>query len=561
MAGERVTRRVRGHAAPEDVVAGRVPGYDDVVEVGRGGSGIVYRARDPRLNRFVAVKVLTGVAGRDALTRFEREMHVLGSLSHHPNIVTLYATGRDPAGRPYIAMEYLPDGSLAHRLKQGPVSLQDGLRIAIRLCGALELCHRAGVLHRDIKPENVLLSRYGEPKLADFGIARVGEQLTRTGIIHLTLAHAAPELLSDGHPTPASDVYALASTLFTMLTTRLAFVANPEDDSRTVLSRILIEPVPDMRPFGVPAAVCSVVERGMAKYASDRPPTARAFGEELATAEADLALPRTEMLAAPVGEGDLTLALPASAGTLTMSREDAVEAGRSAGWLSRLRRRRALTLVTATALVIMSTAGAYGLSRALLHAPSPPTPHTAAHHGSRPTPTSTPSPTPTPSTPSPSTVSSSVPLGAPGGPSLGDLSYSMAQTVEKKDKSEFFVAMSDEFMASDGQGGTITAIIGVVAAPPKAALCGTPELVFLFHDQDFEGWDSAQESTAVLGIQPGVADFQISFYRFTGYCTQLPSAKVVYRWNGRVFVHSVEPPTNGVAVTTFYPPVPTGVCC
>src|SRR5262245_18747366 len=131
-----------------------IPGYDDPVEIGRGGFAVVYRARQDRLQRSVAVKVLTRAAtGPAALERFERECAAVGALSGHPNVVAVHDAGTTADGRPYLAMELLAGGTLAQRFEAGPLPVDDVLAIGAQLADALAVAHAAGVLHRDVKPE------------------------------------------------------------------------------------------------------------------------------------------------------------------------------------------------------------------------------------------------------------------------------------------------------------------------------------------------------------------------------------------------------------------------
>ncbi len=260
-----------------------VDGYEHLTEVGRGGFGIVYRASQVEFNRTVAIKVLTGVFDESARGRFERERRALGALSGHPNIVTVYAAGFTSDGRPYIAMEFLPGGTLAERLSGRPLGWREAASIGIKIAGALQQAHEVGVLHRDVKPENILMSGYGEPKLADFGIARLqGGYETRSGVITATYAHAAPELLDGKPPSPASDVYSLASTVYSLITGRAPFVSDADDDTLpAVIARIATQPPPDLRAQGVPASVCEALERGLAKDPAQRTASAAEFGREL----------------------------------------------------------------------------------------------------------------------------------------------------------------------------------------------------------------------------------------------------------------------------------------
>jgi hypothetical protein len=285
-----------------------VDGYVDLREVGRGGFGIVYRARQVEFNRTVALKVLTNVSDDPgARARFERECLAMGSLSGHPNIVTVYAAGYTIDGRPYIAMEFLPGGTLAERLAGRGISWSEATAIGIKICGALQRAHDRGVLHRDVKPENVLVSAYDEPKLADFGIARLhGGYETRSGIVTATFAHAAPELLEGKPPSAASDVYSLASTLYSLITGHPPFVIEDEDTLPAVIARIATEPPPDLRGRGVPDAVCAALEHALAKDPAARTPTARAFGHALQDAVRVAGEDPTDMVvAAPGGGGRL----------------------------------------------------------------------------------------------------------------------------------------------------------------------------------------------------------------------------------------------------------------
>jgi non-specific serine/threonine protein kinase len=179
-----------------------VAGLEDIVMVGRGGFATVYRAYQPAFRRTVAVKVLS-VTTVDESTRerFRRECQAMGLLSEHPSIVTVLDAGFLEDERPYLVMAYMPGGSLADRLRsEGPMSWQEASRAAVRLAGALDTAHQAGVLHRDVKPANVLLSPYGEPQLADFGIARVaGGPETSAGTFTASLGYAPPEIV-EGAP-------------------------------------------------------------------------------------------------------------------------------------------------------------------------------------------------------------------------------------------------------------------------------------------------------------------------------------------------------------------------
>jgi serine/threonine protein kinase len=210
MAGERAEGSKppgEGGIAAELVAAG----FLDAVEVGRGGAGIVYRCHQTSLARSVAIKVLMSDFDQDSRERFLREGLAMGKLSGHPNIENILQVGVTETNRPYIVMPYHQAGSLAQRLHRvGRIAWPDALRIAVKLCGALETAHLTGTLHRDIKPGNVLVNDYGEPQLSDFGIARIlGGYETATGFFTGTIAFTAPEVLAGSPPTAVSDVYSL----------------------------------------------------------------------------------------------------------------------------------------------------------------------------------------------------------------------------------------------------------------------------------------------------------------------------------------------------------------
>jgi len=262
-------------------------GFEDFVEIGRGGFGVVYRANDPALSRTVAIKVLTAQLDSTNQRRFDRERKALGSLSGHPNIVTVYGSGFLSDGRPYILMEFLPGGSLADRLEVGPVAWSETVEIGIKVAGALERAHKGGVLHRDIKPENVLMSEFGEPKLGDFGIAKVADAtVTRAGSVSASVAHAPPEILNGDPASEASDVYSLGSTLYTLLAGGPAFVRDTDETMVPVYARIATEPVPDLRAREVPDQVSAVVEEAMAKTVDQRIPSAAELRDRLVAARA-----------------------------------------------------------------------------------------------------------------------------------------------------------------------------------------------------------------------------------------------------------------------------------
>jgi predicted ATPase len=262
-------------------------GLDDATEIGRGGFGIVYRCRQPSLDRTVAVKVLTTDLDGDNLDRFLREQRAMGRLSGHPNIVNVLQVGVTATGRPYLVMQYHPQDSLDARIRgSGPLSLGEALRMGVKLAGAIETAHRAGIVHRDIKPANILLTEFGEPELGDFGIARIsGGFETTAGSITASPAFTAPEVLRGDAPSVASDVYGLGATLFCAITGHAAFERRSGERLVAQFVRITTEPVPDLRRDGLPDDVCALLERAMAHLPADRPASVAEFGEQLRKAQ------------------------------------------------------------------------------------------------------------------------------------------------------------------------------------------------------------------------------------------------------------------------------------
>ncbi|HMJ76166.1 MAG TPA: serine/threonine-protein kinase [Iamia sp.] len=263
-----------------DAAPPRVPGVTGLVEIGRGGFGVVYRGHQDDLSRDVAVKVLLAPgADPKAVERWRREITAMGRLSNHPNIVAVYSAGVTDEGHPYLLMPYVAGGSLHERvMAAGPLDGDEGVRIGARLAGGLAAAHSAGVLHRDLKPANVLLSEYGEPQLSDFGIARlVDSATTTTGSVTATIGYAAPEVLSGEPATEQSDVYGLAATLHASLSGRAPFAGTEGEAMIARVGRVLTQPPPDLRPLGIDPHLASVLEAALAKDPADRPASADAL--------------------------------------------------------------------------------------------------------------------------------------------------------------------------------------------------------------------------------------------------------------------------------------------
>ncbi|WP_308248264.1 protein kinase domain-containing protein [Nocardia nova] len=283
----------------------RAAGFDDPLEIGRGGFGAVYRCAQPALDRVVAVKVLTRGIDDENRTRFLREQRAMGRLTGHPNIVTVLQVGATQSGYPFLVMQYHPRESLDAVIRRsGPLSVPQVLRLGVKLAGAVETAHRLGVLHCDIKPGNILLTRYGEPALTDFGIAHfAGGFETAAGTVIASPAFTAPEVLKGERPSAASDVYSLAATLFSALTGHAAFERRTGERVVTQFVRITTDPVPDLRERGIPGGLADAIERAMAAEPVARPSTAAEFGETLRAIESDYGLVVDDMALPAEGGG------------------------------------------------------------------------------------------------------------------------------------------------------------------------------------------------------------------------------------------------------------------
>lgn len=260
-----------------------IEGIEDESVLGRGAYGVVYRAFQSNLKRPVAVKVLVGAFDDRALRRFARECATIGSLSGQPGILTIYSAGHTDSGSPYLIMPLLEGGSLADRLRDGPVPVDKVVRYGVALGRALDAAHQHGILHLDVKPGNVLLDRWDQPQLADFGIARFleGEQAGHTATTAGTPGFAAPEIFDGREPSVSSDVYGLGATLHALASGRSPFSASGAGGLSGLLRQIAEQPPPDLRPFGVPDELCRILERAMAKDPSDRYPTMAQLVEAL----------------------------------------------------------------------------------------------------------------------------------------------------------------------------------------------------------------------------------------------------------------------------------------
>src|SRR5258708_38887796 len=208
--------------------------YEILTELGRGAMGVVYKARDPKINRVVAVKTIS-LAGQPAeeeleyRERFFREAEAAGRLSH-PGIVTIFDVGEEPEKRaPYIVMEFVGGESLDRLLLRNnhKLPVESALQLTLELAEALDCAHGQGVVHRDLKPANILLTEDGHAKIADFGVAKLNlSTSTLTGRTLGTPAYMSPEQLKDEHVDVRADLFTLGVILYTRLPGYRHFHAN-----------------------------------------------------------------------------------------------------------------------------------------------------------------------------------------------------------------------------------------------------------------------------------------------------------------------------------------------
>ena len=272
-----------------------LPGFTLERPLGSGGFADVFLYAQHLPRRLVAVKIMhEPVDDRAARARFESEANLMAALSSHPSIVTIHHAAVADNGRPYLVMEYCSRPTLAETYAARVVTVPELLQTLVRLCGAVETAHRAGILHRDIKPGNVLTTDYGWPALTDFGLSSIyGASADAAGI---SVPWAAPEVVSGRGFDARSDVYALAATAYTVLAGRTPFegAAAPADLTGLV-TRVLTEPAPPIGRDDVPPALERLILTALAKDPDRRSQSAAEFARGLQRIEQDLHLPMTHL--------------------------------------------------------------------------------------------------------------------------------------------------------------------------------------------------------------------------------------------------------------------------
>jgi tRNA A-37 threonylcarbamoyl transferase component Bud32 len=263
----------------------KIPGYEILSVLGRGGMGVVYKARQTNLKRLVALKMnLAGIhASPTERARFRTEAETIAQLQH-PNIVQIYAVD-EHEGKPFLALEYVEGGNLAQELKGKPWNARLAATMLLQLADALRVVHEHGVVHRDLKPANVLLTLDGEPKITDFGLAKqldASMGRTASGAIMGTPAYMSPEQAEGKNKKlgPTTDIYSLGAILYELLTGRPPFQGDaPLDTIIKVISEEVVPPR-QLRP-NLPPDIETICMRCLQKKPEDRYPSAAALAEDL----------------------------------------------------------------------------------------------------------------------------------------------------------------------------------------------------------------------------------------------------------------------------------------
>src|SRR5262245_47900709 len=266
--------------------------YEILEKLGEGGMGVVYRARDVRLKRDVALKFLPATAGADDIERerFLQEARAASALDH-PNICTIHDIEKAADGRTFIVMACYEGETLRARMRRGPMPVKDVLTIGRQIASGLARAHERGIVHRDVKPANIFLTSEGTVKVLDFGIARLVDetqlQMTRAGTTLGTVAYMSPEQARGEPVDRRADVWAIGVILYEMLTGKAAF--DGQHDSVLLQAIQLREPAPlaGLRP-DTPPALVDLIGRALKKRPDERFANARDVAETLTRIESTL---------------------------------------------------------------------------------------------------------------------------------------------------------------------------------------------------------------------------------------------------------------------------------
>ena len=317
-----------------------LPGFAYVRVLGSGGFADVFLYEQNMPRRQVAVKVLLAeVVTPSVRQMFQAEANLMAQLSAHPSVLTVYQASVASDGRPYLVME-LCSPVLNQRYRAEPLSVPEALAIGIRIAGAVETAHRAGVLHRDVKPSNILTTAYGHPVLSDFGIAATVGDVELADAVGLSIPWSAPEVLADETSgTVASEVWALGATVYSLIAGRSPFeVPGTENSSAQLIARIQKARPELIGRADVPPRLESVLRRSMSRKPEARQPSVLEFIRDLQSVEAELGyaptqadLASTEWTAAPTVDDDDRTRVKGVAAVSPVQRRQRRRAAESAG--------------------------------------------------------------------------------------------------------------------------------------------------------------------------------------------------------------------------------------
>jgi serine/threonine-protein kinase len=339
--------------------------------IGQGAMGLVYRAYHVQLERTGAVKVLQGIApDPDTTARFRHEAQAIAQM-RHPNIVNVYDFG-EHEGVPYMIIEYVPGGSLANRLSEGPLDTTNTLKYLRGIAAGLDHAHGLGIVHRDVKPANVLLEKDDTPVLADFGLAKLlqGTSLkSMTGVTTGTPAYMAPEQVTGSQVGPAADRYALATIAYEMLTGVIPF--DGEGLMELLYAHVHREPSPpSARNRSLGPRVDAVIMRGLSKDPAARWESCTAMVEALSAAltnRPEPAVARTAVMTPGVAAAHASPAAPTAVLAPAFVDAEAPSDAMAVAYPSppppvvKRKSRRGLIAVVAIALILLLVIGVAGL--------------------------------------------------------------------------------------------------------------------------------------------------------------------------------------------------------
>jgi len=314
-----------------------LPGFTFIRPLGTGGFSDVFLYEQDLPRREVAVKVmLEGAGDTDLLKMFQTEADALARLAGHPSILSVFSASRAADGRPYIVMEFCPT-SYSTVFRDYLLSVNEVLDVGVRMAGALESVHRAGLVHRDVKPSNILRTVSANPVLSDFGVAAARYFTLDDERVAMSIPWSAPEVVSEAVVgSVAADVWSLGATVYSLLAGRSPFEQDGEgaNTPERLQRRILRARYTEIDREDVPDELETVLARSMSEHPSSRQSAALIFGEQLQQVQRDLSLPQTELVVI----GDDTVAASVENIARTATPENRLPEAVSVAYDRRLRR-------------------------------------------------------------------------------------------------------------------------------------------------------------------------------------------------------------------------------